>query len=114
LGTALGFTVLVPAQAWALPPGCTQTGENFVCTAGLAAGQTLTGTANANIITITGGPVSGTVNALGGNDTITVTGTAGANGGNGRSTLTSTDPTTDSGICEPEGSPSAHGQDDTR
>ena len=39
LGTAAGFSLLVPAQALALPPGCTQSGANFTCTAGIPAGQ---------------------------------------------------------------------------
>ena len=53
LGTAAGFVLLVPAQAWALPPGCTQSGANFTCTAGIPAGQVLNGTSGNNIITIT-------------------------------------------------------------
>jgi len=63
LGTAAGFVLFAPAQAWALPPGCTQAGANFTCTAGIPAGQVLTGTSGDDIITATGG--------------------AGGNGGNG-------------------------------
>jgi hypothetical protein len=65
------------------PVGCDRVGENIVCVAGIGAGETLTGTDNANVITITGGPVDGTVNALGGNDTIIITGAAGLNGTTG-------------------------------
>jgi hypothetical protein len=55
-----------------------------VCTARIPGGHTLTGTGGNDIITITititGGPVNGSVLAVAGNDTITVTGTAGAVG----------------------------------
>ncbi|MEU4745223.1 hypothetical protein AB0G02_32835, partial [Actinosynnema sp. NPDC023658] len=82
-GTVAGFALAAPGTAFALPAGCTQTGNNFVCTAGIPAGDVLTGTAADNVITITGGPVNGTVNALAGNDTVNVTGVAGVAGANG-------------------------------
>ncbi len=86
LGLATGVTLLAPGTANADPVGCTRTpngsGDNIVCTAGIPSGQTLTGTAfNDSItITITGAPVAGSVLAVGGNDTIRVTGTAGSTG----------------------------------
>jgi hypothetical protein len=80
MGTVAGVSLLVPGMTGPQPVGCTQTGNNFVCTAGIGLGEVLSGTAVANVITITGRPVNGSVDALGGNDTINVTGTTGASG----------------------------------
>ena len=105
VGTAAGFALVVaPVAAHADPAGCTRTpngsGDTIVCTAGIPAGQTLTGTAGNDVITITGAPVNGTVNAVGGNDTITVTGTAGTVGsvGGAGASGTSTHPAGFAGV----------------
>ncbi|MEV6628848.1 hypothetical protein AB0M71_48790, partial [Amycolatopsis sp. NPDC051114] len=98
LGTAAGFALIVPGAAYADPVGCTRvfngSGDTVTCTAGIPAGQILTGTAGNDVVAVTGAAMSGTINALAGNDTITMTGTAGTTGapGGAGGTGTSTSP----------------------
>ncbi|MDQ3405838.1 MAG: hypothetical protein M3548_20995, partial [Actinomycetota bacterium] len=66
VGIAAGFALVAPGAAHADPVGCNRapngSGDTIVCNAGIPAGQVLTGTAGNDIVTITGGVLSGTVN----------------------------------------------------